>query len=154
MHDIFKLSSTNLNFGAICDISWYHRFSKRWFSANYLNVPQEWPNLRYGIRYLRLTQFIRIEDITPFYVVEIFDFWCEKRAQNEAETGSHANQYFILRMLQIMHVVLTWKMLKLHTIYGNQLGNRAWIDTEQHLTYTQPYQKRMTILLTFKLTFL
>ena len=33
-------SSTYLKFGVICDILGYHRFSKRWFSAGYLNLSQ------------------------------------------------------------------------------------------------------------------
>jgi hypothetical protein len=48
MLDIIKLSSTYLKFGAICDILGYHRFSKGWFSADYLNVSAPDPKQKYS----------------------------------------------------------------------------------------------------------
>ena len=39
---IIEISSTYLNFGAICDILWYHRFLERSVSTDYLNISKDY----------------------------------------------------------------------------------------------------------------
>ena len=50
-------ASTYLQFGVICDILWYHRFSKAWFFADYLNISLS-PDIWFFVRDICKIHFV------------------------------------------------------------------------------------------------
>ena len=141
---------------------WYLIVFKCWRTG--LTQPSQ--NLRDGIRYPRFTRSIRIDDITGFWVA-VGSSKCPCFASQtghiflDIKSGSYNNAYIFQEIQRInkqmttkpivdyfqrvcdatiMHETSHRRGLKRHTI----CGNRPWIDTKQHLTYTQHYQKQNT----------
>ena len=67
-------ASTYLQFGVICDILWYHRFSKAWFFADYLNIPKQMSDLRYGINTSGSNDLPNLSISQGFWPAEILGF--------------------------------------------------------------------------------